>query len=74
LPAFFFAAFVVAMAAMRVLIAWFCEHTQSMALAQLIHISFAGAPVVSSPPAVKLWALVVLLLLVTPTANSPRNS
>jgi membrane protease YdiL (CAAX protease family) len=87
LPAFF-AAFVAAMAAMRVLIAWFYEHTQSVALAQLIHISSTGALVIFSPPAVApaqeaawyavyaaaLWALVVILLLVSPTANSPRNS
>ena len=47
LPAFF-AAFVAAMAAMRVLIAWFYERTQSIALAQLIHISSTGALVVFS--------------------------
>jgi hypothetical protein len=87
LPAFF-AAFVATMAAMRVLIAWFYEHTQSVALAQLIHISSTGALVTFSPPAVTpvqeaawyavyaaaLWALVLILLLVSPTANSPRNT
>jgi membrane protease YdiL (CAAX protease family) len=51
LPAFF-AAFVAAMAAMRVLIAWFYEHTQSVALAQFMHISSTGSLVVFSPPAV----------------------
>ena len=35
-----------------VLIAWFYEHTQSVALAQLIHISSTGALVVLTPPAV----------------------
>jgi uncharacterized protein len=72
----FFAAFVVAMAAMRVLIACFYEHTQSIALAQLIHVSSTGALVVFSPPAVTpaqeaawyalyaavLWALALLLV------------
>jgi hypothetical protein len=42
LPAFF-AAFIAAMAAMRVLITWFYERTQSIALAQLIHISSTGS-------------------------------
>jgi len=86
LPAFF-AAFVAAMAAMRVLIAWFYEHTHSVALAQLIHISSTGALVVLSPSAVSpaqeaawyalyaaaLWALVILLLLTGPAAHSPQN-
>jgi CAAX protease family protein len=86
LPAFF-AAFVAAMAAMRVLIAWFYERTQSIALAQLIHISSTGALVVFSPSAVSpareaiwyalyavaLWTLVVLLLSAAPTANAPQN-
>ena len=86
LPAFF-AAFVAAMAAMRVLIAWFYEHTQSIALAQLVHISSTGALVVFSPPAatptqeaawyalyaVALWVLVIFLLLATPTANLPKD-
>jgi membrane protease YdiL (CAAX protease family) len=84
----FFAAFVATMAAMRVLIAWFYEHTQSLALAQLVHISSTGALVIFSPPAVTptqeaawyavyaaaLWALVVILLWVSTKANSPRNS
>jgi len=74
LPAFF-AAFVAAMAAIRVLIAWFYERTQSVALAQLIHMSSTGSLVVFSPPAVTpqqealwyalyaaaLWLLVPLL-------------
>jgi membrane protease YdiL (CAAX protease family) len=51
LPAFF-AAFVAAMAAMRVLIAWFYGHTQSVALAQFIHMSCTGSLAVFSPPAV----------------------
>jgi membrane protease YdiL (CAAX protease family) len=87
LPAFF-AAFVAVMAAMRVLIAWFYQRTHSVALAQLIHISSTGALVVFSPPAaspaqeaswyalyaVALWALVITLLWVSPTANLPENS
>jgi uncharacterized protein len=73
LPAFF-AAFT---AAMRVLISWFCERTQSIALAQLIHISSTGSMVAFSPPAVTpaqeaawyalyaaiLWLLVLLLTI-----------
>ncbi len=87
LPAFF-AAFVAAMAAMRILIAWFYEHTQSIALAQLIHISSTGTLVVFSPPAVTpaqeaawyalyaavLWALALLLTLAAPAASSGRNT
>jgi hypothetical protein len=73
---------------MRVLIAWFYQRTLSVALAQLIHISSTGALVVFSPPAaspaqeaswyalyaVALWALVITLLWVSPTANLPQNS
>ena len=87
LPAFF-AAFVAAMAAIRVLIAWFYEHTQSIALAQLIHISSTGTLVVFSPPAVTpaqeaawyalyavvLWALALLLTLAAPAASSGQNT
>ena len=87
LPAFF-AAFVAVMAAMRVLIAWFYECTHSVALAQIIHLSSTGALVVFSPPAVSpaqeaswyalyavaLWALMITLLRVSPTANLPQNS
>jgi glycerol uptake facilitator-like aquaporin len=76
LPAFF-AAFIAAMAAMRVLITWFYERTQSIALAQLIHISSTGTLVAFSPPAVTpaqeaawyalyaaiLWLLVLLLTI-----------
>jgi membrane protease YdiL (CAAX protease family) len=83
LPAFF-AAFVAAMAAMRVLIAWFYERTQSVVLAQLIHISSTGSLVVFSPSAVSpaqeatwyalyaavLWLLVLLLVLISPVAKS----
>jgi len=74
LPAFF-AAFIAAMAAMRVLIAWFYERTQSVVLAQLIHISSTGALVVFGPAGVSpaqeagwyavyaaaLWLLAVVL-------------
>jgi len=87
LPAFF-ASFVAAMAAMRVLIVWFYERTHSVALAQLIHISSTGALVVFSPPAVTpaqetawyalyaavLWALALLLMLATPPASSGQNT
>ena len=76
LPAFF-AAFVAIMAAMRVLIAWFYERTQSIALAQLVHISSTGSLVVFSPAAVSpvqeaawyalyaalLWLLVLFLAI-----------
>jgi membrane protease YdiL (CAAX protease family) len=86
LPAFF-AAFVAAMAAMRVLIAWFYERTNSVALAQLIHISSTGALVVFSPPAVTpaqeaawyalyaavLWGLALLLMLAVPAASSRQK-
>jgi uncharacterized protein len=75
LPAFF-AAFVAAMAAIRVLMAWLYEHTQSVAL---IHMSSTGSLVVFSPPAVSplqealwyalyaaaLWLLVLLLARVS---------
>jgi membrane protease YdiL (CAAX protease family) len=84
LPAFF-AAFIAAMAAMRVLIAWFYERTQSIALSQFIHISSTGSPVVFSPPAVTpaqeatwyvlyavlLWLLVLLLTILFPATSSP---
>ena len=86
LPAFF-AAFVAAMAATRVLIAWFYERTNSVALAQLIHISSTGALVVFSPPAVTpaqeaawyalyaavLWGLALLLMLAAPAASSRQK-
>jgi uncharacterized protein len=76
LPAFF-AAFTAAMAAMRVLITWFYERTQSIALAQLIHISSTGSLLAFSPPAVTpaqeatwyalyaaiVWLLVLLLTI-----------
>lgn len=79
----FVAAFVGAMAAMRVLIAWFYERTQSVALAQLVHISSTGSLVIFSPPAVTptqeatwyalyaaaLWILVLVLAGLFPTAT-----
>ena len=89
LPAFF-AAFVTTMAAMRVIISWFYERTQSIALCQLIHIVSTGSLVVFSPPAVSpaqetawyaiyavtLWLLALLLVTVAPAANSaqPANA
>jgi len=48
----FFLAFTAAMTAMRVLIAWVYTSTQSLPLAQLLHISSAGALVAFSPPGV----------------------
>jgi membrane protease YdiL (CAAX protease family) len=85
LPAFF-AAFVAAMAAIRVVIAWFYERTQSVALAQLIHISSTGSLVVFSPSGVSpsqeagwyalyaaaLWLLALGLVLGVPPAGSER--
>jgi hypothetical protein len=76
------------MAAMRVLIAWFYERTQSVALAQLIHISSTGSLVVFSPSAVSpaqeatwyvlyaavLWLLILLLVLISPVAKSQRSA
>jgi membrane protease YdiL (CAAX protease family) len=82
LPAFF-AAFVAAMAAMRVLIAWFYERTQSVALAQLIHISSTGSLVVFSPPVVSpaqeaswyaIYAAALWLLALVLTSLFPRAS
>ena len=86
LPAFF-AVFLAAMAAMRVLIAWFYERTQSIALAQLVHLSSTGALVVFSPPTVgplqeatwyalyaaALWLLVLLLTTILTPATQPTE-
>jgi membrane protease YdiL (CAAX protease family) len=46
----FFFAFALAMTAMRVLIAGLYQNTESLFLAQLMHISSTGALVVFSPP------------------------
>jgi membrane protease YdiL (CAAX protease family) len=67
LPAFF-TAFIAAMAAVRVLICWFYERTQSIALAQLIHISSTGSLVVFGPFALNpaqetLWYTVYAMAL-----------
>jgi membrane protease YdiL (CAAX protease family) len=48
----FFLAFAFAMTAMRVLISWIYDNTQSVLLAQLMHISSTGSLVFFSPPAV----------------------
>jgi membrane protease YdiL (CAAX protease family) len=83
LPAFF-AAFVAAMAAMRVLMAWFYERTQSVPLAQLLHVVSTGSLVVFSPPGVTpsqeaawyavyaaaLWVLALLLTGLFPNSAS----
>ena len=72
----FFLAFSLAMTAMRVLIAWIYTNTQSLLLAQLMHISSTGSLVLLSPPGVTpaqeafwyalygalLWAVVALVL------------
>lgn len=76
LPAFFFA-FVAAMTAIRVLIAWLYANTKSVLLAQLMHVSSTGSLVALSPPiatarqeafwyciyAGALWILVALVML-----------
>ena len=73
----FFLAFVAAMTAMRVLIAWLYENTSSVLLAQLMHASSTGALVAFSPPRVTaaqetfwyaiyacvLWSMVAILIV-----------
>lgn len=73
----FFFAFITAMTAMRVLIAWAYANTQSVFLAQLMHASSTGSLVVLSPPLVTaaqeamwygvyacaLWVAVVIVIL-----------
>lgn len=64
----YFCAFVLAMTAMRVLIAWTYTNTESVTLAQLMHISSTGSLVVFSPNKVDaeletLWFLVYALAL-----------
>lgn len=46
----FFLAFTLAMTAMRVIICWIYSNTNSVLLAQLMHVSSTGALVVFSPP------------------------
>ncbi len=79
----FFAAFVLAMSAVRLVIVWFYERTHSVALAQLIHISSTASLVIFSPTAVSpaqeafwyavygsmLWLLALVLHRVTPTSQ-----
>lgn len=73
----FFLAFTLAMTAMRVLISWAYTHTESLLLAQLLHVSSTGSLVVFGPPAVSpaqesLWyaayaaalSLLALLLVI----------
>ena len=70
----FFLAFGLAMTAMRVLIAWMYTNTNSVLLAQLMHISSTGSLVIFSPPVtarqeagwyavygIALWAVVFCL-------------
>jgi len=64
----FFAAFAVAMTAMRVLISWMYTNTRSVMLAQLMHVSSTGSLVIFSPPRVTasqeaLWYLLYGTLL-----------
>ena len=73
----FFLSFTLAMTAMRTLIAWLYQNTQSLLLAQLMHISSTGALVIFSPPVSAaqeslwyglygclLWLLVAVLVAV----------
>ena len=64
----FFAAFAVAMTAMRVLISWMYTNTRSVLLAQLMHVSSTGSLVIFSPLRVTalqeaLWYLLYGTLL-----------
>ncbi len=70
-------AFIAAMTAMRVLIAWIYANTNSLALAQLMHISSTGSLVALSPPrvtaaqetlwyadyAIALWLVVAIVVV-----------
>jgi uncharacterized protein len=82
----FFLAFVAAMTAMRVLIAWLYSNTKSVLLCQLMHVFSTGSLVIFSPPrvtaaqeafwyaayAVTLWLVVGLLALFYGTKNLKR--
>jgi len=46
----YFFAFIAAMTAMRVLIGWMYVNTQSVTLAQLMHVSSTGSLIMFSPP------------------------
>jgi membrane protease YdiL (CAAX protease family) len=73
----YFFAFIAAMTAMRVLIGWMYVNTQSVTMAQLMHVSSTGSLVVFSPPrvsaaqealwygayAVALWITVSILAI-----------
>jgi membrane protease YdiL (CAAX protease family) len=73
----YFLAFIAAMTAMRVLIAWLYANTKSVLLTQLMHVSSTGSLVALSPPAVTaeqeatwygiyaaiLWVVVALIVL-----------
>jgi membrane protease YdiL (CAAX protease family) len=77
----FFLAFIAAMTAMRVIIAWVYTNTKSLPLAQLLHISSTGSLVAFSPAGVSamqeafwyatyaalLWLMVLILVAL------PRN-
>jgi uncharacterized protein len=73
----YFVSFTLAMTAMRVLIAWVYTNTNSVWLAQLVHVSSTGSLVIFSPPHVSaaqeamwyalygilVWAIVVIVVI-----------
>lgn len=79
----YFLAFAAAMTAMRVLICWLYRHTQSLGLAQLLHISSTGSLVVFSAPRVTpgqeafwyaIYALALWLVLTAAIFRKPWPS
>jgi len=82
----FFLSFAFAMTAMRVLIAWAYSNTQSVLLAQLLHISSTGSLVIFSPAQVSapqevlwyvlygaaLWLIAALVLTQTVALSTKR--
>jgi len=77
----FFLSFAVAMTAMRVLIGWIYQNTQSLLLAQLMHISSTGALVIFGPFQVTpgqetAWYLAygILLWMVVTAVSANRMS
>lgn len=83
----YFLAFIAAMTAMRLLIAWLYSNTGSVFLAQLMHASSTGSLVVLSPAQVTaeqevvwyavyacvLWAAVALIAVTDSRSAVPRN-
>lgn len=84
----YFVAFVAAMTAIRVIIAWLYSNTASVASAQLLHLSSTGSLVVLSPArvsaaqeaywyliyAISLWIIVGIITTVFGKALARRNS